>query len=441
MPGEDPAFPATPVGRQAEWYVAHMQAHGADLTEDEVAEHVQLPPPWVPANTIRQFADDDGRAYRIGRLVEVSPVELGVVLDYDDGKPFRLTLEVEPDAPHRIVRTWWGRDLPDDIVIRQATADDSAALNDLEIRAPMTLGASTTTTVVYDRGSDFLAFSRLMDENVTFVADRLGELLGVACGAAHDVRVGGQPYRVMLLHHLRVPVEHRKLGVFSTLNGYVFGHYNGRTDGAYGYTALDNAEAMRIGGPGTWDTSVFRVVIPVDGVTELIGEAGRGASRMATASDAARIVEVLNRCHDQEEMFLPYTVESFTERLGRDPSLYSWDRILLNDDAVLGVWPAGFGVTIDAGGGPVRSVRAIALDHGFVASGGDDAFRALLVATARSLAAAGHTELVFVLSEASSAFPIVAPVASRVEPFAFRMAVPEPPDTPARGVYVDPVYF
>ena len=39
MPGEDPEFPATPVGRQAEWYVAHMKAHGADVTENEVAEH------------------------------------------------------------------------------------------------------------------------------------------------------------------------------------------------------------------------------------------------------------------------------------------------------------------------------------------------------------------------------------------------------------------
>jgi hypothetical protein len=436
MPAEDPAFPATPVGKQAEWYVAQMRTHGAGVTEQEVAEHVRLPPPWEPANTIRQFADDDGRPYRIGRLVEVSPVELGVVLDYDDGKPFRLTLEVEPDAPHRIVRTWWGRDLPDDIVIRQATTDDSAALNDLEIRAPMTLGASTTTTVAYDRGTDFLAFSRLMDENVTFVADRVGELLGVACGAAHDVRIGGEQYRVMLLHHLRVPVEHRKLGIFSTLNGYVFGHYNGRTDGAYGYTALDNAEAMRIGGPGTWETGVFRLVVPVDA---LVGEPGAG--RVATAADGGRIVEVLNRCHDGEEMFLPYTVESFSERLARDPSLYSWDRILVNDDAVLGVWPAGLGVTIDDGSGEVRSVRAVALDHGFVAPGAEASFRALLGAAGRSLAAAGHTELVFALSEASPAYEIIAPLAARIEAFAFRMAVPEPVGTPARGVYVDPVYF
>jgi hypothetical protein len=441
MPGGQPEFPSTPIGRQAQWYVDQMRANAAGLTEAEVSEHMRLAPPWVPASAIARFAEDDGRPYRISRLVHVSPVELGVVLDYDDGRPFRLTLEVEPDPPHRIVRTWWGRDLPDDIVLRQATAADSAALNDLEVRAPMTLGSETTTTVVYDRGGDFLAFSRLMDENVTFVADRGGELLGVACGAAHDVRIGGQRHRVMLLHHLRVPVEYRKLGVFSTLNGYVFGHYDGRTDGAYGYTALDNAEAMRIGGPGTWDTAVFRLVVPVAAL------AGAGApsadARVATPDDAARIVEILNRCHDREEMFLPYTVDSFVERLARDPSLYSWDRILVNDDAVLGVWPAGLTVTIDAGGGdgPSRSVRAVALDHGFLPSAGEDAFRALLAEAGRSLAEAGHTEVVFALSEASPAHPVISGLASRIEPFAFRMAVPEPPGTPSRGVYVDPVYF
>src|SRR4051812_44785754 len=73
MAGE-PEFPSTPVGRQAAWYVAHMKANGVGVTEDEVVEHMQLAPPWVPANTIAQFADDDGRPYRISRLVQVSEV-------------------------------------------------------------------------------------------------------------------------------------------------------------------------------------------------------------------------------------------------------------------------------------------------------------------------------------------------------------------------------
>jgi hypothetical protein len=426
-----PPLPNTPAGRQAGWYLEQMRLRGEGLSDEEIVEHVQLAPPWTPDDTRRRFVEDDGRTYELTRVVERGPFELGIVFDYGDDKPFRLTLEVDRHDPHRVIRTWWARNLPDDIVIRQATDDDAAALNDLEVRAPMTIGADTT--VVYDRGADFLAFSRLMDENVTFVADREGELLGVACGAAHDVRIGGQQYRVMLLHHLRVPVEHRKLGVFSTLNGYVFGHYDRRTDGAYGYTALDNAEAMRISGPGTWDTGVFRVGVPTVGADQAPG--ARNA-RTATSADAEHVVDVLNRGHEGEEVFLPYTVDSFAQRLARDPSVYGWDRVRCNDGAVLGVWPAGLVVTTDG----VPAVRAVALDHGFL-PGHEADFLALLDDARAGLAEDGHDEVVFVLAEASPAYPLVAPLASRLEPFAFRMAVPEPPGTIERGVYVDTVYF
>ncbi|HUP84466.1 MAG TPA: hypothetical protein VM143_02255 [Acidimicrobiales bacterium] len=431
---EELDLPATPAGRQARWYLAHLAEHGARLTVEEIAEHMACGPQWSPEQQLEAFLRDDGRPYEFGRVLATSADEIGVVFDYGDDRPFRLTLFVEPGRPHRIVRTWWARDLPDDIVIRQAEATDSAALNDLEVRAPMTLGEDTT--VVYDRGTDFLAFSRLMDENVCFVAERAGELLGIACGAAHHVRIGGQQHRVMLLHHLRVPVVHRKLGVFSTLNGYVFGFYEGRTDGAYGYTALDNAEAMRINGPGTWETGVFRCVVPTTGAV------ASGVGRAATEEDSDRVIDVLNRCHADEEVFLPYSSDSWRSRLARAPELYSWREVRVGEGAVLGVWAAGLRVSVQQSGAsaPSKAVRAVALDHGFL-PGHEGAFMALLDDVRAELAARGHTELTFVLSEASPAFPLVAPIATRKEPFAFRMAIPEPDGTVARGVYVDTVYF
>ena len=427
-------LPPTPAGRQARWYLSHVVADGAGLTVDEIEEHMAFGPRWSAQQELEAFARNDGRPFEFGRVVAASPHEVGVVFDYGDGKPFRLTLFVEPAEPHRIVRTWWARDLPDDIVIRPAEDADAAALNDLEVRAPMTLGEGTT--VVYDRGADFLGFSRLMDENVCFVAERAGELLGIACGAAHQVRIGGQEHRVMLLHHLRVPVEHRKLGVFSTLNGYVFGFYEGRIDGAYGYTALDNAEAMRINGPGTWETGVFRCIVPTTGAT------ASGTAPSATAEDIDTIIDVLNRCHEQEEVFLPYSADSWRSRLERDPELYSWSDVRVRDGAVLGVWPAGLRVSVQEPGASTTSkaVRAVALDHGFL-PGHEASFVGLLDDVRADLATRGHTELAFVLSEASPAFPLVAPLATRMEPFAFRMAIPEPAGTVERGVYVDTVYF
>jgi hypothetical protein len=424
-------LPDSPVGRQMAWFLEHSLSKGQNLTVEEIAEHMAFPSPWSPEHSLARFREDDARPFRIEKLSEASPFSLDVTFDYGDDKPWKASFTVEEAEPHRIVRMFWTRAIPDDIVIRPAVPSDGAALNDLEVRAPMQLGE---TTVTYDRGEDFLAFSRLMGDNICFVTERDGELLGLACGTTHPVRIGGTDYRVMLLHHLRVPVEHRKGGIFSTLNGNVFGAFEGRSDGAYGYTALDNAEGMRIGGPGTWSVAVFRTVL------DCAALAGPTIGRQATPADAAEIVDILNRGHDGEEMYLPYTVESFSARMERAPDLYTWDHVLVGDGAVVGVWPAGLTVTVDDGGHPVRTTRAVVLDHGFApsAAGG---FEQLLRASCGRLLDLGHTEMAFLTSEGSPSYPLVSKLARRIDAFSFRMAVPEPEGTKERGLYVDAIYF
>jgi hypothetical protein len=432
MDADDIDFPSTPAGEQGRWFLHHMVTSGAELTEDEVAEHMTMAPPWTPAQAIERFrATLTG--FEVTKVTTPSEEEIAFTLDYADGKPHTMTLTIEPTAPHRITRTWWARAVAEDIAFRPATQDDSRQLNVLEVRAPMTIGEGTT--IVYDRGDDFLAFSRLMEENICFVGERAGELLGVACGAAHTVRIGGAEHRVMLLHHLRVPVEHRKIGVFSTLNGYVFGAYDGRTDGAYGYTAIDNAEAMRIGGPGTWSVTVLRALLDcrANAVDDAFG-------RVATPDDAALIVEIINECHDREEAFRPYTVASLTERLERAPDLYSWPHLLLTDHAVVGVWPAAIKVATVDGTTRTEETRAVVLDHGFRA-GRDEDFERLLRRHCALLTAKDHTELMTLTSAPSPNHGVVSALAKRLDPFAFRMAVPEPPGTDERGIYVDAVYF
>ena len=423
-------FPDSPAGRAAAWFLEHTSSRGERLTVDGIAAHMAYPPPWEPANSLERFRQSDPRPFAVTTVKETAPHAIEMVFDYGDDRPFKVSIVVEEAPPHRIVWSWWGRAISDDIEIRQAEPSDASALNDLEVRAPMTLG---TTTVVYDRGDDFLAFARLMEENVCFVAERDGELLGLACGAAHTVRVGGRQYRVMLLHHLRVPVEHRKSGIFSTLNGHVFATYDGRTDGAYGYTALENAEAMRIGGPGTWNAGVYRAVLDCRTL------AGPTHGRRASPADAAEIVDILNRCHAAEEMYLPYTVETLTARLTRASDLYTWNDFAVGDGAVLGVWPAGLGVTVE-GDGRAETTRAVALDYGFV-PGADDELERLVRSSAADLLTRGHTELMMLTSDASPNNRLLSTQAARMDAFAFRMAVPEPDGTVDRGLYVDPIYF
>ena len=424
-------FPDSPAGGQARWFLEQVASNGRTLTVEDVADHMALVAPWTPAEGLERLRSGDARAFDVANVVTHSATEIDVVLDYGDDKPFKLSITVDDQTQHRIVRLWWARAMADDIVIREAVAGDSPALNELEVRAPMTLGAATK--FVYDRGEDFLAFARLMEENVCFVAERNGELLGIACGARHAVRIGGQHYTVMLLHHLRVPVEHRKGGIFSTLNGRVFGFYDGVTDGAYGYTSLENAEAMRIGGPGTWTAGVFRAVI------DCATAAGPKHGRTATPHDAPAVVDILNRGHANEEVYLPYTEASLAARLERAPDLYTWEHVLVGDGAALGVWPARLAVTIDDGT-PVRTIRAVALDHGFV-DGAEAEFERLLRAYCSELLQLGHTELTFMTSEGSPNYALISKLAHRMDPFAFRMSVPEPPGTIERGVYVDAVYF
>ena len=419
-------LPDTPAGRAAAWFLEHVASKGQNLTTDEIAARMERPAPWTPTDELTRFQNTQVQPFAV-EATSSTDHAIVVKLDHGDDRPSAVTIHVSEQPPHRITWVWFGRAMPAGATVREATPSDAAALNDLEIRAPMTLGDGTTITL--DRGSDFLAFGRLMDENVTFVAERDGDLLGMACGAAHPTRIGGRDLRVMLLHRIRVPTEHRRGGVFSTLNGYVFGRYDGRTDAPYGYTFVENPEAVRIGGPDAWSLPVFRAVIDCATV------AAAGYGRRATPDDAAHIVDVLN-CHEREENFLPYTVDSLTARLERAPDLYSWDDVLVADDAVLGVWPSGLGVTTN----DERVTRAVVLDHGLL-PGAEDSFERLVRAACVDLLERDHQEVTTILSEPAPGWPVVSKLADHIDHYLFRMGVPEPEGTAERGIYVDAVYF
>jgi hypothetical protein len=428
--GPDAPLPPAPIGDQVAWYLRHVRTRGSELSVEELAAHMTGIPPWTPEGTLDMFRRGDERPFRVTRVQPGAAGSVEVRLDFGDDRPMTVALTVEDAPPHLITRVFWARAIPEDIVIRAARDTDGPGLNRLEVEAPMQIGSRT---LVYDRGEDFLGFGRLMGDNICFVADRDGDLLGLACGTSHVVRVGGADYRVMLLHHVRVPVQSRGLGVFSALNNYVFAAFH-PADGAYGYTAVDNAEAWRIGGPGTWSTPVLRAVFDCGAL------AGPDHGRAATPADAGQIAELLNDGHAGEEMYHPHNSASFTERMGRASDLYSWGCVRLGDNALIGVWPAGLQATFDGPDRQRRSIRAIVLDHGF-RPGSADEFERLLRAACSRLLEAGHSELAMVTSEGSPSFPVVSALARELDTFAFRMSVPEPEGTRERGLYVDAVYF
>lgn len=436
---EEIVFPDTPIGRQAAWFIRNSDNQGADLTLDEIAEHMDFEGSWTPQDSMNRFKQGSPNS-GIDKMEWVSATSC--VFSWADrrNRVWRMELRVEDDPPHRI-NVVDSRISLDTVVFRESMPDDTAELAAVERESPMKLGDVNLT---YDRGKDFLAVTRLMEENICFVAEEAGELLGVHCGAFHSVRVAGTEYKAMLVHHSRVPSKNQGRGIFNGLNMKVFDHYWTKYPSdlqmkqgswaPYGYVALDNASAARLGGPGSWSFGPMRSLIDCASV------AGDDYGRVATPDDAPHIVEILNACHDGEEMFLPYTLESLKSRLERAPDLYSWENLVLGDHSVLGVWASGLRVVHERNGESRQSVRASVLDHGFVEEA-DEEFEKLLGSYCAKLLAQGSTEVSFLTSEGSPNYSLLKRFAFQFDLFDFRMEIPEPEGAQERGLYVDPIYF
>jgi hypothetical protein len=139
-------------------------------------------------------------------------------------------------------------------------------------------------------------------------------------------------------------------------------------------------------------------------------------------------------------MFVPYTKESLTARLGRQPRAYSWSSLRLGDRAVLGVWPASVNVIRTSEGETTNDARALVLDYGYE-EGAEDELLALIRAACAALAAGGSTELAIFTCPQSSAYARFTEVAKRLEPYMLHIGPPPPEDLTERGIYVDHLYF
>lgn len=423
-------LPDTPAGRQAAWFLEHYRTGGRDITVEEIGAHMRLAGDWTPQDGYDRMREDGPADFAFAQ--ELSPYELVVRVRIDrfPERVWLATFRVDEEPPHLITKLVMTRELGEGVVLREAVPEDAPQLVELERRSPIAIGDAT---VAYDRGDDFFAFARLMEETHNLVIEEHGKVAAFHCGALHRVRISGTEYAAMLAHHSRVPKEHQGKGFFNALNNRVFEWYEGRMDVALAYVAVDNTRAGRLGGPGAWSVRALR------GLLQCRTLAGPQAGRTATPDDAAKIVDILNRCHEREEAYLPYTAESFAARLQRAPELYSWANLWLTERAVVGVWPAGLSV-IREEGGRSETVRATVLDHGFL-PGADDELEQLLRAWCASLAERGTDELALMTSEGSPNHALVQRLASRIDAFDFRMGAPEPEGTAERGLYVDPVYF
>ncbi|MGD0119428.1 MAG: hypothetical protein ABSD30_15280 [Candidatus Binatus sp.] len=439
-----PELPDSPAGRQLAWYFDRVSSAGEGASETELDARcalkmlVRAPFPYrheVMTGGWNRCSIAYGD-FKVASVEQISDFHVAVIQTTGE-KKWRLSLEVEDREPHRITALTRDRILDFDVVSREATPADAAVLADIERRCPIVLNDGVTMTI--DRGDDYFAFTRLMDDFLVVLGFVDGKPAGVNVAARHTVRVAGHDYRIDAYAHLRILPEHQKKGLWGAINRVFDEKYpEGSSDGSTAYPSVDNAPMLRgFAGAPKWSVHQIRAQLACAPL------AGPQTGRRATPRDASRIVEILNATHARDEMYLPYTVESFSARVERSPRDYSCERVLMTDRAVVGVWPAGDTVRfiIESKDSGVESRRGLALDWGFL-PGAEDEFEALLRAQCGWLAARGLDRLSVFTSEASAGYERVRALASELERYVvISFGIPEPPDAGTRGLYVDPIYF
>jgi hypothetical protein len=300
---------------------------------------------------------------------------------------------------------------------------------------------------VIDRGDDYFAFARLMEEVTVSFGLIDGEPAGINCGALLTARIDGVDRRIMVAVHTRILPEHQRKGLWAALSRLLTKKYSPSRGvaGSIGYGSVDNAAIQRgfANVPEKWDPGPVRAHLACS------SDAGSGIGSVATPADAPRIVELINACHSGEEMYTPYTVESLSARLERSPEQYSWNHVRLMENAVVGVWSAGDTIRVitEKNGQRVESRRGVVLDYGFVPSDdgggvGEAELSALLCGWCARLEKRGMDTLTVFSSPASPGYQTIRALAKQTEAFyAWTPGIAVPQRLPEAGMYVDAIYF
>lgn len=435
-------LPDTPAGRQLGWWIGMLnrEGEGAGPADwDRYAPELRARFEPLP-DAEGQVAAWRANAGRMGRVTEVvveagGDFEIKVAARTAKERGWTIDVAVEPEPPHRMTRFQIERRHDFELGFREATAADAAILADIERRCPIVMG---DVSVHFDRGDDYMAATRLMEDCSIGLASVDGVPAAVSCGAVHVVRIGGVLKNLLTVSHLRVLPEHQRKGLWGEANR-ILDKYRGRTDGSNAYISVDNL-GMQHGfanTPNKWPQTIDRVVL------DCAALAGPPAGRPATPADAEAIVARLNAFHDAEEMFVPYTPASFGERMRRAADLYAWDRVWLADGALVGAWAHGNALRAVTVGAGVRtvSISGVVLDYAFQ-PGAEAAFEALLRAWCGRLAAEGVDSLILYTSPASPGAALIKSLAREVGGFfMWTPGIEVPKGAENRGLYVDAVYF
>ncbi len=344
---------------------------------------------------------------------------------------------VESSSPHRIRTFGFGRPLAEAYRARAATPCDAPALAALETRVPI---ESDGSTISIDRGAHYWNHMKLMNSHVS-IAEQEGEIVAAMATAFIPVMVGGEERTPYFLHHGRVHPDHQGQGLSRALTGRAM-EYDMPLIQGDGCTlfliASSNGQALAPWPEDLrWSTKPQRLLFDV---AELAGEP-KGS--IASPNDAARVVSLLNTCHGEEELFLPYTQNRLSERLTRIPSAYSWSRLRIQGDAMIGIGSAiEHRKHTSPDGSATETCRAPILDFGFTGEKGWKCFEDLLRGACGEIVDSEVTHLTLFSSPGSPGYSQLRALSSAQETYVLIiLGVDKPESARGEGLYLDHLYF
>ena len=322
--------------------------------------------------------------------------------------------------------------VPSNVDVRPAVESDAPALRELERRTPLVIGEAS---VSYDKGEDYFVGDRLMGDVDSLVLTVDGRPAGLFMQIVHPVAIGGQERQLVYLHRLRIDPAMQGKGLHAIINFYSMATAPEQGGTPYGFIASENRRMLdTVSSDALWSSFAERIVI------DARENAGPPYGHALDPDRLEDVAHLLNDCHEREQFFRPYSVESLEARLSRVPAAYSADHLRVTDTSVLGVWCCDWEVSRKIGDDVTVDRRALVLDYG-LRRGAEGDFRRLLASVCRELAESSYTELSMFTSPGSRGHTMLHDLAKRVEPYRIRTPIPEPPLASRDGVYVDQLYF
>lgn len=370
---------------------------------------------------------------------ELTPFYVRAALRAPDGGRFALRVGVEPEPPHRIrYASRWH--YPGDVVTREATEGDGEAIAELERRTPVVDGNVRRR---YDRRGGWFDQLRLMDDTTVVVAEIDGRIIGAHVDAIHEVPIG-VPRRLLYRLRTRVDPAYQGRHVFPALNGAAvdarvpFERVGWGFDSEEMFVALGNERIRNLTAERSnvveWGTPIERLLI------DCAQAARSGPIEDVSVADLDEVTDLF-RASRGDEVGYPYrTADDVRLRFERAPSVYGWTNVLKSGQAILGIWNEQLRISTEVGEDRQHMACALALDYG-CATGHTADLAELVRSACTQLQHKSVTHLIMYTSPGAYLRETLMPLATRIERFGRRIRVPEPPDCPRRGVYVDPIYF